>query len=428
MVAHRRDVDSGRVGRRPRGAKLQTVRRLLLLLALATVVVSAPLTEAAVAAKAFAVGDSVMLGARSQLQRRGIAVDATVSRQLASGTALLRSLKASGNLPSRVVVHLGTNGPVSASEVRSLLSVLRDRARVVVLTLKVPRSWESGNNAVIKSVARRFRNVTVVDWHWWGSRHGGWFWATATTSVRKARPRTRGSSHGPSRAGSRHPPRTGSRWIGWPGRRSRERTLAMAFEVPPLPYDYNALEPHIDEQTMRIHHDKHHQAYVDNANKALDGTEWADTPVEEILKNLDAIPEDKRTAVRNNAGGHANHTLFWTVMGPNGGGTPSGDLAAAIDSAFGGLDALKEKLSQAGITRFGSGWGWLVSSGSGLEVMSTPNQDSPLSEGKTPILGIDVWEHAYYLNYQNRRPDYVAAWWNVVNWDEVASRFAAAKG
>jgi hypothetical protein len=176
MVAHRRDVDSDRVGSRPRGAKLQTVRRPLLLLALATVVVSAPLTEAAVAAKAFAVGDSVMLGARGQLQRRGIAVDATVSRQLASGTALLRSLKASGNLPSRVVVHLGTNGPVSASEVRSLLSVLRDRARVVVLTLKVPRSWESGNNAVIKSVARRFRNVTVVDWHWWGSRHGGWFW------------------------------------------------------------------------------------------------------------------------------------------------------------------------------------------------------------------------------------------------------------
>jgi Fe-Mn family superoxide dismutase len=202
----------------------------------------------------------------------------------------------------------------------------------------------------------------------------------------------------------------------------------MAFEVPPLPYDYNALEPHIDEQTMRIHHDKHHQAYVDNANKALDGTEWADTPVEEILKNLDAIPEDKRTAVRNNAGGHANHTLFWTVMGPKGGGAPSGELAAAIDSAFGGLDALKEKLSQAGITRFGSGWGWLVSSGSGLEVVSTPNQDSPLSEGKTPILGIDVWEHAYYLNYQNRRPDYVAAWWNVVNWDEVANRFAAAKG
>ncbi len=201
----------------------------------------------------------------------------------------------------------------------------------------------------------------------------------------------------------------------------------MPFEVPPLPYDYNALEPHIDEQTMRIHHDKHHQAYVDNANKALDGTEWADRPAEEILADLDAIPEDKRTAVRNNAGGHANHTLFWTVMAPNGGDAPSGELAAAIDSALGGFDALKEKLSQAGITRFGSGWGWLVWNGSALEVTSTPNQDSPLSEGKTPLLGIDVWEHAYYLNYQNRRPDYVAAWWNVVNWDEVARRFAAAK-
>jgi Fe-Mn family superoxide dismutase len=204
--------------------------------------------------------------------------------------------------------------------------------------------------------------------------------------------------------------------------------MAMAFEVPPLPYDYNALEPHIDEQTMRVHHDKHHQAYVDNANKALDGTEWADKPVEEIVKNLDAIPEDKRTAVRNNAGGHANHTLFWTVMSPSGGGQPSGDLASAIDSAFGDFDSFKEKLSQAGITRFGSGWGWLVRSGSGVEVTSTPNQDTPLSEGKTPLLGVDVWEHAYYLKYQNRRPDYVAAWWNVVNWDEVANRFAAAKG
>jgi Fe-Mn family superoxide dismutase len=200
----------------------------------------------------------------------------------------------------------------------------------------------------------------------------------------------------------------------------------MAFEVPPLPYDYNALEPHIDEQTMRIHHDKHHQAYVDNANKALDGTEWADASVEDVLRDLDSIPEDKRSAVRNNAGGHANHSLFWEIMGP-GGGEPSGDLAAAIDSTFGGVDALKEKVSQAGITRFGSGWGWLVSSGSGLEVLSTPNQDSPILDGKTPLLGIDVWEHAYYLNYQNRRPDYVAAWWNVVNWDEVARRFAAAK-
>jgi Fe-Mn family superoxide dismutase len=202
----------------------------------------------------------------------------------------------------------------------------------------------------------------------------------------------------------------------------------MPFEVPPLPYDYNALEPHIDEQTMRIHHDKHHQAYVDNANKALDGTEWADADVEQVLRDLDRIPEDKRTAVRNNAGGHANHSLFWEVMGPGGGGEPSGDLGAAIESTFGGFDDFKEKLSQAGITRFGSGWGWLVWDGSGLEVLSTPNQDSPILDGKTALLGIDVWEHAYYLNYQNRRPDYVAAWWNVVNWDEVARRYAAAKG
>jgi superoxide dismutase, Fe-Mn family len=202
----------------------------------------------------------------------------------------------------------------------------------------------------------------------------------------------------------------------------------MPYEVPPLPYDYSALEPHIDEQTMHLHHDKHHQAYVDNANKALDGTEWADKAVEDVLRNLDKLPEDKRTAVRNNAGGHANHSLFWTVMGPGGGGQPTGDLAAAIDKAFGGLDAFKEKLSQAGITRFGSGWGWLVADGGALEVTSTPNQDSPISDGKTPILGVDVWEHAYYLNYQNRRPDYVAAWFNVVNWDEVARRYAEAKG
>jgi Fe-Mn family superoxide dismutase len=202
----------------------------------------------------------------------------------------------------------------------------------------------------------------------------------------------------------------------------------MPFEVPPLPYDYNALEPHIDEQTMRIHHDKHHQAYVDNANKALDGTSLADASVEDVLRNLSQVPEDKRTAVRNNAGGHANHTLFWSVMGPGGGGQPSGELGSAIDGAFGGFDAFKEKLSQAGITRFGSGWGWLIWNGSALEVISTPNQDSPLLDGNTPILGIDVWEHAYYLNYQNRRPDYVAAWWNVVNWDEVARRFASARG
>jgi superoxide dismutase, Fe-Mn family len=199
----------------------------------------------------------------------------------------------------------------------------------------------------------------------------------------------------------------------------------MPFELPPLPYDYSALEPHIDARTMEIHHGKHHQAYVDNANKALDGTEWADRSVDDVLANLDAIPEDKRNAVRNNAGGHANHSLFWEIMGPNGGGEPGGDLATAIGSTFGGLDALKEQVNAAGVARFGSGWTWLVrDSGGGLAVMSTPNQDSPSSEGKTPILGIDVWEHAYYLNYQNRRPDYLAAWWNVVNWDEVARRFA----
>jgi len=201
----------------------------------------------------------------------------------------------------------------------------------------------------------------------------------------------------------------------------------VAYEVPDLPYDYNALEPHIDEQTMRIHHDKHHQAYVDKANAALEGTEWADRPVEDVLAHLDQLPEAKRGPVRNNAGGHANHSLFWTVL-KGGGGAPSGDLAGAIDAAFGGLDALKQQMSDAGVNRFGSGWSWLVVNGSGeLELMSTANQDSPISEGKTPIFGIDVWEHAYYLKYQNRRPDYLAAIWNVVNWDEVAERYAAAR-
>ncbi len=200
----------------------------------------------------------------------------------------------------------------------------------------------------------------------------------------------------------------------------------MAYEVPPLPYGYDALEPHIDEQTMRIHHDKHHQAYVDNANKALEGTEWADRPVEDVLRNLDAIPEDKRPAVRNNAGGHANHALFWQIMSPNAGGEPGGALARAIESAFGGLEQLREQVNDAGMKRFGSGWTWLVHDGSGLAVTSTPNQDSPVSEGKTPLLGIDVWEHAYYLKYQNRRADYLAAWWNVVNWREVERRFSEA--
>ena len=198
----------------------------------------------------------------------------------------------------------------------------------------------------------------------------------------------------------------------------------MALTLPDLPYDHAALEPTIDAQTMQIHHGKHHQAYVDNANKALAGTEWADRDGEEILRSLDAVPEEIRAAVRNNVGGHVNHTFFWQIMSPNGGGTPTGELAGAIDETFGGIDALKEAVNDAGVKRFGSGWTWLVLDGGALAVTSTPNQDSPISEGKTPLLGIDVWEHAYYLSYQNRRPDYLAAWWDVVSWDEVARRFA----
>jgi Fe-Mn family superoxide dismutase len=201
----------------------------------------------------------------------------------------------------------------------------------------------------------------------------------------------------------------------------------MAFSVPDLAYGFDALEPHIDAKTMEIHHDKHHQAYVDNANKALEGTDWADTPVEDLLRDLDALPEDKRTPVRNNAGGHANHTLFWEIMGPGGGGEPSGALADAISSAFGSFDDFKTTAIQNGVTRFGSGWSWLVWNGTGLEAYSTPNQDSPLMQAHTPILGIDVWEHAYYLNYQNRRPDYLDAWWNVVNWEAVAAKYEAAR-
>ena len=203
----------------------------------------------------------------------------------------------------------------------------------------------------------------------------------------------------------------------------------MPLQVPPLPYDYDALEPTIDAETMRLHHDKHHQAYVDNANKALEGTEWADRPVEAILANVDLLPEDKQAAVRNNAGGHANHTLFWEIMGPNGGGEPSGALADAINDTFDSLDALKTQLNDAGVKRFGSGWSWLVWDGTGLAVYSTANQDSPIlkSYDDVPLLGIDVWEHAYYLTYQNRRPDYLSAWWNVVNWEAVGARFDAAR-
>ena len=199
----------------------------------------------------------------------------------------------------------------------------------------------------------------------------------------------------------------------------------MAFSVPDLPYPYDALEPHIDEETMRIHHDKHHQAYVDKANAALEGTEWADGDVEDVLRNLSALPGDKQAAVRNNAGGHCNHTLFWQMMGPDGGGEPGGELASAIADTFGSFDSFKEEFKNAGITRFGSGWAWLVKDSSGLAVVSTPNQDSPITDGTTPLLGVDVWEHAYYLKYQNKRPEYLDAFWNVVNWDYVAERFAS---
>jgi superoxide dismutase, Fe-Mn family len=206
----------------------------------------------------------------------------------------------------------------------------------------------------------------------------------------------------------------------------------MAFEVPPLPYDYDALEPHIDEQTMRVHHDKHHQAYVDKANAALADTDSANESVEHILSNLDTFPEDKQAAIRNNAGGHANHTLFWEIMSPDaaaGGATePEGELGDAITDLFGSFDELKKVINEGGVNRFGSGWTWLVHDGTGLAVYSTANQDSPITQSDEPLLGIDVWEHAYYLQYQNRRPDYLEAWWNVVNWPAVAARYEKAIG
>ena len=202
----------------------------------------------------------------------------------------------------------------------------------------------------------------------------------------------------------------------------------MAFSVPDLSYPFDALEPHIDARTMEIHHDKHHAAYVTNLNAALEGTPYAEQSLDTILTSLDSIPEEKRMAVRNNGGGHANHTLFWEIMGPNGGGDPSGDLGDAIADAFGGVSELKAAVNDAGVKRFGSGWTWLVWDGTGLAVKSTPNQDTPVMDGQAPILGIDVWEHAYYLNYQNRRPDYLEAWWNVVDWDAVAERLTAARG
>ncbi|HTA96256.1 MAG TPA: superoxide dismutase [Solirubrobacteraceae bacterium] len=200
----------------------------------------------------------------------------------------------------------------------------------------------------------------------------------------------------------------------------------MAYSVPPLPYAYDALEPHIDKLTMEIHHDKHHQAYVDKVNAALEDTPLADAPIEDVLKDLSQVPEAKRTAVRNNGGGHYNHSLFWESMSADGGGEPDGALAGAIASTFGSFSDFQAKLKEAGVNQFGSGWSWLVHDGSGLAIVGTPNQDNPISDGKTPLLGVDVWEHAYYLKYQNKRPDYLDAWWNTVDWSKVAERFSAA--
>ena len=202
----------------------------------------------------------------------------------------------------------------------------------------------------------------------------------------------------------------------------------MAFTLPPLPYSFDALEPHIDAKTMEIHHDKHHGTYVTNLNKALEGhADLQNKSIDDLLKSLDSIPENIRTAVRNNGGGHINHSMFWTIMGPGAGGAPVGHVSQAIVGSFGSFDAFKEKFNAAGATRFGSGWAWLVKAGGKLEIYSTANQDSPVMEGKSPVMGLDVWEHAYYLKYQNRRPDYMAAWWNVVNWAEVEKRFNSHK-
>jgi Fe-Mn family superoxide dismutase len=200
----------------------------------------------------------------------------------------------------------------------------------------------------------------------------------------------------------------------------------MAYSVPPLPYPYDALEPHIDRLTMEIHHDKHHQAYVDKVNAALEGTALVDAPIEDVLRDLGQVPDVKRAAVKNNGGGHYNHTMFWENMSPGGGGQPSGELASAIDSAFGSFSDFQAKVKETGINQFGSGWSWLVLDGSSLAILGSANQDNPISDGKVPLLGVDVWEHAYYLSYQNRRPDYIDAWWNVVNWPKVAERYAAA--
>jgi superoxide dismutase, Fe-Mn family len=204
--------------------------------------------------------------------------------------------------------------------------------------------------------------------------------------------------------------------------------MAHPFKLPDLPYAFDALEPHIDARTMEIHHDRHHNAYTEKLNAALEKhPDWQDKEIDQILRDIDQVPEDIRTAVRNNGGGYANHNLFWEIMGPDGGGEPGGDLGDAIRSGFGSFNDFKEKVNAAGAGQFGSGWSWLVVSGGALKVYSTPNQDSPLMKGDTPILGVDVWEHAYYLKYQNKRPDYLSAWWNTVNWDAVAEKYAQAK-
>jgi len=207
----------------------------------------------------------------------------------------------------------------------------------------------------------------------------------------------------------------------------QEKERSMAYQLPDLPYDFNALEPHIDAQTMQIHHGKHHAAYIAKVNAAIEGSELESKTIEDLISNLAAVPEDKRGIVRNNGGGHANHSLFWTIMSPTGGGSPSGPLAEAINSAFGSFEQFQSKFADAAANRFGSGWAWLSVDNGKLIVESTPNQDSPLMEGRTPILGLDVWEHAYYLHYQNRRPDYITAFFNVVDWNAVAARFSAAK-
>jgi Fe-Mn family superoxide dismutase len=201
----------------------------------------------------------------------------------------------------------------------------------------------------------------------------------------------------------------------------------MPYEVPPLPYAADALEPHIDAETMTLHHDKHHQAYVDKLNAAVEGTDLDGKPIEELIAGLSSVPDDKRTAVRNQGGGHLNHTLFWETMSPDGGGEPTGDLATAINETFGSFDEFKEKFEAAGVAQFGSGWAWLVIDGGNLAITSTANQDNPVSDGKTPLLGNDVWEHAYYVSYRNRRPEYLKAWWNTVDWNKVGERYSAAK-